>query len=155
MRTFDGRAWRTESMVSKWGTPLLLASLIALAQAAPIAQQGWIAPYRAATGRIITEATAHSGEAGWKRLAELTDNFPARLSGSASLEQAIQWTAEQMKRDGLENVHVEKVMVPHWVRGAESAAIVSPHPQPIVMAALGGSVGTGPPGLQAEAIGGR
>jgi carboxypeptidase Q len=95
--------------------------------------------YRATTARIITEAT--SNENAWNRLAELSDSFPARLSGSASLD-----------KDGLENVRLEKVMVPHWVRGTESAEIVEPFPQPIVMAALGGSVGTPPEGVQAEAI---
>jgi carboxypeptidase Q len=139
-------------MLSRWHTPLSVAALATLASAAPFAQSAWLEPYRAATTRIIAEATTSSGPAGWKRLAELTDNFPARISGSTSLEQAIQWAADQMKRDGLDNVRIEKVMVPHWVRGVESAEIVSPHPQPIVLAALGGSVGTGPAGLQAEAI---
>lgn len=116
------------------------------------AQSTWLDPYRTATTRIVAEATANSGPAGWRRLAELTDNFPARLSGSVALEQAIAWAADQMKRDGLDSVRTEKVMVPHWVRGEESGAIVSPHPQPIVLTALGGSVGTGPAGVQAEAI---
>ena len=33
-----------------------------------------------------------------------------------------------MKKDGLENVHLEPVKVPHWVRGQESAEIVAPMP---------------------------
>ena len=39
----------------------------------------------------------------------------------ADLEAAISWAVEEMKRDGLENVHTEPVKVPHWVRGRESA----------------------------------
>ena len=31
-----------------------------------------------------------------------------------------------MKKDGLENVRLEPVKVPHWVRGAEEARLVSP-----------------------------
>ena len=55
-----------------------------------------------------------------------------------------------MKRDGLENVHTEKVMVPKWVRGNESAEIIEPARQQIVMLGLGGSVATPPAGLQAD-----
>ena len=47
-----------------------------------------------------------------------------------------------MKRDGLENVHTERVMVPKWVRGSESAEIVEPARHPMVMLGLGDSVGT-------------
>ena len=57
-----------------------------------------------------------------------------------------------MKRDGLENVHTEKVMVPKWVRGNESAEIVEPARHPIVMLGLGDSVGTPPDGVQAEVL---
>ena len=32
----------------------------------------------------------------------------------------------EMKRDGLDNVRAEKVMVPHWVRGEESLEMTSP-----------------------------
>jgi hypothetical protein len=35
-----------------------------------------------------------------------------------------------MKDLGFSNVRVEKVKVPHWVRGAESGEILSPWPQP-------------------------
>jgi carboxypeptidase Q len=114
------------------------------------ADDAWLNPYRPITARIITEATSSS--AAWMRLAEFTDMFPARLSGSTNLQRAIEWAADQMKRDGLENVRLEKVMVPHWVRGSESAEIVEPFQGQIAMAALGGSIGTGPNGVQAEAI---
>ncbi len=119
--------------------------------AAPHGQPGQLESYRPATTRIAAEA-APSGAAAWDRLAEFTDTYPARLSGSTRLNDAIRWAYEQMKRDGLANVRLEKVMVPHWVRGAESAELLEPSPQPLVIAALGGSVGTPPEGLQAEAI---
>jgi len=57
-----------------------------------------------------------------------------------------------MKRDGLENVHTEKVMVPRWVRGNESAEIVEPAPHQMVMLGLGDSVGTPAEGIQAEVL---
>src|SRR5690242_9537763 len=82
------------------------------------AQDQPIAAYKPTVDRIIAAATSNT--AAWQRLAEFTDMFPARLSGSRNLERAIAWAADEMKRDGLENVHVEPVKVPHWVRGHES-----------------------------------
>ena len=80
----------------------------------------------------------------------MTDRFPGRLSGRRSLEDAIRWAADAMTRDGLENVRIDRVMVPHWVRGDESAEIVSSPPQSIAISALGGTIGTGESSIQAE-----
>jgi carboxypeptidase Q len=82
----------------------------------------------------------------------LTDTIGNRLSGSAALDRAIAWAVDEMKRDGLENVHTEKVMVPKWMRGSESAEIVEPAPHPMVMLGLGDSVGTPAAGIQADAL---
>ena len=107
---------------------LLAALTFAVAAGAPpvYAQTpaGWLAPYREPAARLIGEALSDSFA--WRRLAELTDTFGHRLSGTPQLEHAIQWAAEEMKRDGLEDVHTERVMVPRWVRGLESAEIVEP-----------------------------
>jgi carboxypeptidase Q len=117
------------------------------------AQTSRVDAYRETTTRIISEATSEAAAEGvWNRLAELTDKFPARLSGSRNLESAVQWAADQMRRDGLDNVRIDRVMVPHWVRGGESGEIVAPYPQPIVLVALGGSIGTTASGVQAETI---
>jgi carboxypeptidase Q len=43
-------------------------------------------------------------------------------------------------------------MVPRWVRGRERAALIEPHPQALSMLGLGGSVGTGPDGIQGEVL---
>ena len=71
--------------------------------------------YRDTAARLIKAATAD--DFAWQRLAELTDTYGNRLSGSENLTRAIAWAAETMKKDGLENVRTEQVMVPHWVRG--------------------------------------
>ena len=68
------------------------------------------------------------------------------------MEQAVKWTAETMKSDGQENVRLEKVMVPHWVRGNESATMVKPRRQSLSMLGLGGSVGTPAGGITAPVI---
>src|SRR6267142_3983443 len=110
----------------------------------------WLAPYRDATSRLMGEAV--SSDFAWQRLAYIGDTFGHRLSGSPNLEAAIKWAVDEMKRDGLENVHAEPVKVPHWVRGRESLEIVGAIPQPLVMLGLGNSVGTPAAGLEAELL---
>lgn len=114
----------------------------------PSSRLAWLDPYREPASRLIGEAL--SDHFAWRRLAELSDTFGNRLSGSANLERAIQWAAAEMKNDGLENVRTEKVMVPHWVRGDERLEIVDPPRHDLVMLGLGGSVGT--PGIEAEPL---
>src|SRR6266536_2644573 len=110
----------------------------------------WLDTYREPAARLIGEATGDTFA--WRRLAILTDTIGHRLSGSPQLERAIQWAVTEMKRDGLENVHTEKVIVPHWVRGNESAEIVEPAPHGMVMLGLGNSVGTRADGVQADEV---
>jgi carboxypeptidase Q len=57
-----------------------------------------------------------------------------------------------MKADGFDNVRVEKVMGPKWVRGRESLEIVDPPHHVIPLLGLGGSVATPPEGLEAEVM---
>jgi carboxypeptidase Q len=129
----------------------LIVLLSAFAWAAPLAAQGPVTTrYREAADRIIAAALADS--AAYARLGELVDRFGHRLSGSESLERAIDWILAGMERDGLANVRGEPVMVPAWVRGRESAELVSPRPMALPMLGLGGSVGTPPEGITAEVL---
>src|SRR5580658_7384858 len=88
----------------------------------------------------------------YQRLARLCDTFGPRFSGSTNLEAALDWILAQMKQDGLENVHGEEVMVPHWVRGAESAELLAPRARRLPMLGLGGSIATPPEGITAEVL---
>ena len=110
----------------------------------------WLDPYREPASRIIGEAVGSTFA--WQRLSILTDGIGNRLSGTPALDRAIAWATAEMARDGLENVHTEKVMVPRWVRGAESAELTSPARHPIVMLGLGDSVGTPADGVQADVL---
>ena len=78
--------------------------------------QDW---YVAVATRIIKNVQAHS--TGYKRLEYLCDTYGPRLSGSKNLERSIEWILKKMKQDGLENVKGQRVKVPTWVRGNESA----------------------------------
>ena len=82
----------------------------------------------------------------------MSDKFGHRLSGSASLERAIDWILDEMKKDGLQNVRGEPVMVPKWVRGEESATLISPRAMPLHMIGLGRSVGTPKKGITGEVM---
>jgi len=107
-------------------------------------------PYRGAAARII--GAALTSDRAYARLAHLTDHIGNRLSGSTNLERAIEWAVAEMKRDGLDNVRTEKVMVPHWVRGEESLELLTPVPRKLQMLGLGNSIGTPAEGISAEAI---
>lgn len=106
--------------------------------------------YRAAAARII--GAALTSDRAYARLAHLTDHIGNRLSGSKNLERAIEWAVAEMKRDGLDNVRAEKVMVPHWVRGEESLEMLTPVPRKLQVLGLGNSVGTPAEGISAEAV---
>ena len=116
----------------------------------PADGQSVAARYRDVAGRIVAEAMKDS--AAWGRIAELTETHGNRLSGSPALERAIDWIVARMKADGLDNVRGEPVMVPRWVRGAESAELLLPRRAPLPMLGLGGSVGTPASGITAEVV---
>src|SRR3954468_4378243 len=99
---------------------------------------------------LIRRATQDS--AAYQRLGELVDRFGSRFSGSTGLEAAIDWILAQMKSDGLSQVRGEPVMVPHWVRGSESAWLVQPRRAPLAMLGLGGSVPTPTSGITAQVL---
>ena len=106
--------------------------------------------YTATANRLIHTAT--NSPFGFKRLETLCDTFGPRFTGSANLENAIDWCMKEMKKDGFKNVHGEKVKVPRWVRGRESATLISPRHRALPMMGLGGSVGTPKEGITAEVL---
>lgn len=128
----------------------VLPACLSMLTVRTLSQHDWVEAYREVAARLIGESLG--SRFAWERLALLGDTFGPRLSGSENLADAIAWALDEMKRDGLENVRAEPVKVPHWVRGRESADIVSPRRHPLVMLGLGNSVGTPPEGLEAEVL---
>ncbi len=106
--------------------------------------------YHAVANKLIDAALADTE--GYDRLAYLCYRIGHRLSGSPSLERAIQWSAGQMRAAGLSNVTIIPTKVPHWVRGTESARLVAPLDRPLHMLGLGMSIGTPPGGITADAV---
>jgi len=131
------------------GAALLIAGLLAVLPQSTAAQE-IASAYRASADRIIEAAT--SSHFAYERLGELVDRFGARFSGTVALEEALDWILEEMRSDGLDNVQSDMVMVPHWVRGEESAQLVRPYPRELPMLGLGGSIGTPEGGIRAEVL---
>src|SRR5438094_4616571 len=100
---------------------------------------------------------ALNSEYAYKQVAHLANNIGPRLSGSTQAAKSVAYVASELKAIGCE-VQLEKVMVPHWVRGEETAALVQ-FPgqadntmQKIVLCALGASVATPANGITADVI---
>lgn len=97
------------------------------------------------------------GDYAYRQTGHLSMNIGPRLSGSAQAAKAVEYVAEEMRKLGLE-VRLQKVMVPHWVRGEERGEIVEfPGMAPgtaqrIVLTALGGSVATPADGITADIV---
>ena len=115
----------------------------------------WTPEQIATMGRIRDAAIADSYA--YSELRHLTDNIGPRLSGSPQAQQAVEWVAGEMRALGAD-VSLEKTMVPHWVRGEETAQLtrwsgMAPGTtQKIVLTALGGSVATPKEGITAQVV---
>ena len=121
-----------------------------LAASPASAQSGIASQYGNVANQIIAAALQDSSA--FQRMSELVDRFGNRLSGSDNLERAIDWILDEMRRDGLDNVRGEPVMVPHWVRGEESAELLEPRSMALPMLGLGGSINTPPDGITAPVL---
>jgi hypothetical protein len=103
------------------------------------------------------QKAALASDYGLNQVRHISNNIGPRLSGSAQAEQAVQYVAAEMRKLGLD-VRLQKVMVPHWVRGEEKAELVEwpgmapATTQKIVLAALGGSIATPADGLTADVV---
>ena len=126
-------------------TRLILA--LALVLAAPAAAQT-VSP-QVATMRDA----ALADDFAWEIVEGLTTEVGPRLAGTEAEARARDWSVRKLRALGFANVRVETYDMPVWVRGAETAWITAPFPQPLVIAALGNSGATPPQGIEAEVIG--
>lgn len=127
-----------------------LSFALVLLLSTPAAGQS-LSPEIAATASALRDG-AMKGTRAYDLVRSLTLETGPRLAGSPGDRAGVEWGVRTMKEIGLQNVRAEKVTVPHWQRGTESGEIVSPWPQPVILAALGGSVGTPEGGIEAEVV---
>src|SRR5206468_1405836 len=146
---------------------LLLTIASAPAQSGSPQEQSTATPTPTATPVVFSPQTladlkrlqqaALSSDYAYRLVAHLADNIGPRLTESAQAAKAGEYVAGELKAIRCE-VQLEKVMVPHWVRGEETAALVEwpgqakNTTQKIVLCALGGSVATPNDGITAEVI---
>ncbi len=114
------------------------------------AQKPLAETYKPQAERLITASLADTD--GYANLTYLCDHIGKRISGSEPLERAVAWSADLMRKEGLANVTTQKVMVPHWVRGRESGAIIAPVSKSLHLLGLGMSVATPAGGITADVV---
>src|SRR5216684_2566117 len=143
------------SQVSSSGKPVVQNAPHLPAQAVPVTENAF-SPQLLEELASIRDA-ALSDEYTYQELAHLTENIGQRISGSPQAQAAVDYVAEELRKLGLE-VRLEEVMVPHWVRGAETAELVEfPGQAPgttqkVVLTALGGSTSTPASGITADVV---
>jgi len=109
---------------------------------------------RAGVGKILDHILRGNGtHVTFNRLALLGDTFRSRMSGSQSLEDAINYAVDELKAEGFVNVNKESVRVPHWTRGRESAILHTPkYDHSMFILGLGTTEGTNGTDWTAEII---
>ena len=96
--------------------------------------------------RALEDPTAY------QLIESLTTEVGPRPAGSPGDKAAVAWAVREMTRLGFANVHTVEAMVPHWIRGEAKFAVLAPYPQSMPTLALGGSIGTGSEGIDADAV---
>ena len=81
---------------------------------------------------------------------QLTREIGARQGGTAAEQKARDWAMKKLTSMGFANVREESFMMPTWVRGEETAWIVSPVKIYLSVTALGNSASTGATPLTGE-----
>jgi hypothetical protein len=129
----------------------LLASALALtvthvggAAAVPPDDRALVKTAKALRTAALQDDTAY------KLTETIVTEFGPRAMGSESQHRASRWAADELKAMGFDRVSIESFPVSGWFHGADSAAVTSPFPQPLVVASLGGSAPTPEGGLEAE-----
>jgi carboxypeptidase Q len=96
---------------------------------------------------------AMTNSAAMELITDLTTENGPRLAGSDAEKRAAAWAKKRFEQLGFDKVWIEPFPLEHgWARGVEKAEVISPAPQPLVVAALGGSVATPPEGIEAEIV---
>lgn len=83
---------------------------------------------------------------------DLTTEIGPRLAGTEAEARARVWAMKRMKAIGLRNVRVQSTPIDVWVRGEETAELLAPFPQKLIVTALGGTVPTPRDGVRSQVV---
>ena len=117
--------------------PALCATLLCLT--APLAAQTGVDT--TGTAAIIRQATDHSEV--MKNLEYLSDVIGPRLTGSAAMRRANDWTAERFKAYGLTAALEPWNFGVTWERGVATARLLAPFPRAVTVQSWAWTAGTG------------
>ena len=120
-----------------------------LVSASPLASQPNLTSDQVAG---LRDAALDGDHYAWDITEGLTTEVGPRLGGTEAEARARDWAVRKLTSMGFANIRVESFDMPVWVRGHESAEILAPFPQPMVIAALGNSGSTGPTGVTGEIV---
>lgn len=101
---------------------------------------------------LALQSEALESDLAWSLTEELLTRVGPRFAGTEGGRAAVGWALTRLRELGFENIEAEQVTIPHWERGEIEAGITTPHPQPLVAVALGGSIGTPENGIEAPVV---
>ncbi len=121
----------------------LLAATVTSAHAQPggLSSQPISPEVTQTTAKVLAEIDKNSQL--MFNLEYLCDVVGPRLTGSANLKRANEWTRDKFKAYGLDNAHLEGWKIAHsWTRGPASGRVVAPTEQRLLVESAGWSPGT-------------
>ncbi|MGK0304995.1 MAG: carboxypeptidase Q [Gammaproteobacteria bacterium] len=95
---------------------------------------------------------AINDDSAYEILKSLTTEVGARHPGTPGEKAGIEWAVSKLKALGFDKVYTEDVEMNGWIRGLETAEILLPSYQKMVITALGRSKSTPEGGLEAEIV---
>lgn len=132
-------------------TLVLFLVVVSQFSVATAAEESGLGPEALVQAEQLRDSAA-AGTGAYELLRSLTVEASPRFAGTPGDRAGVEWGLATMKRLGFANVRAEPVTVPQWVRGDEAGWILDPSLRSVVLAALGGSVGTPHPDLTAEVV---
>ena len=129
---------------------LLAAVLLSCCTGLACAADAGLAPRAFADAAKLREQ-ALAGSGAFAIVESLTTEVGPRMAGSPGDAAAVAWAQAKFKALGFDRVYTEPVTFPVWRRRHERGEVLAPFPQPLVLTALGGTVGTNGP-LEREVV---
>ena len=97
-------------------------------------------------------ADGQTDDVGLKFVEDLTTEVGPRLAGSEAEARARDWAVSKLQTLGFETVSIEPFEIPFWSRVTNTADVISPAPQQLIITALGGSTSTPVGGVTADVV---
>lgn len=94
---------------------------------------------------------AMAGSPGYAIIESLTTEIGPRLAGTGDEARAVVWAEAKLRSLGYDRVWTEPVSIPLWLRRHERARVLGANAQPLLITALGHSVGSDGP-LRGEVV---